>query len=66
MITSSPDQGLDRGPYHAGEQEERSDQDVEQGQGGEGYSRGQVSLLRDVHMDHKRLEANDERREKYE
>lgn len=33
----SPDQSLDGGPDHAGQQEQRCDQDVEEGEGGEGH-----------------------------
>lgn len=53
--SSSPDQGLDGGAYHAGQQKEGGDQDVKEREGGEGHGGGQVGVLRDVDMHYERL-----------
>lgn len=55
-IGYSPDQGLDCGAQHAGEQEEGRDQDVEEGQGGERHIWGQLVVGRDVDVDYKCLQ----------
>lgn len=62
MITNtSPHQSLDGGAHHAGEQEERRDQDVEERQRGEGHGWGQVGVLGDMNVDHERLKGRRER-----
>lgn len=58
----SPNKSLDGGAHHAGEQEEWGDQDVKQGQGGKGHSWRQIGVLRDVNMNHKRLQKEREDR----
>lgn len=54
-IRNSPDQSLDSKSDHGGEQEERSDQDVEQRQSCEGL-RGSGTLFIEEVMHHKRLQ----------
>lgn len=53
---TSPNERLDSGAHHAGQEEEGRDQDVEEGQGGEGHGWRQVAVLRNVDVDHKRLQ----------
>ncbi len=60
----SPNKGLDGGAHHAGKQEEWGDQDVKEGQRGKGHSWGQISVLGDVNMNHKRLRNEREHRMK--
>lgn len=60
LFRSSPNESLDGGAHHAGEQEEGRDQDVEEGQRGKGHSWRQIGVLREVNVDHERL--RDERR----
>ncbi|TNN59792.1 hypothetical protein EYF80_029977 [Liparis tanakae] len=47
---------LHGGAHHAGQQEEGGDQDVKEGQRGKGHSWGEISVLGDVNMNHKRLQ----------
>lgn len=61
-VSVLPNESLDGGAHHAGEQEEGGDQDVEEGQGGKGHSWGQIGVLRDVNVDHKRLRSDGEER----
>lgn len=58
-----PDQGFHSGAHNAGEHEEGRDQDMEEGQGGKGNGRGEVRILRQVHMDHKRLQRAQQMKE---
>lgn len=51
----SPDQSLDCGPDHAGQQEQRRDQDVEEREGGEGHRRGEVGLSEEADVAHEGL-----------
>ena len=55
----SPYKSLNRWVQDAGKQEEGCDQDVEQWEGGEGHSGGQISVGWAVHMymHHKRLHS---------
>lgn len=61
-IGFSPHESLDGGAYHAGEQEQRRDQDVEERQRGEGHGRRQVGVLGDVNVDHERLQGGEKHR----
>lgn len=61
-IGSSPHESLDGGAHHAGEQEQRRDQDVEERQRGEGHGRRQVGVLGDVDVDHERLQGGEKQR----
>ena len=51
----SPDQSLDCGPDHAGQQEQRRDQDVEEREGGEGHRGGEVGLSEEADVAHEGL-----------
>ncbi len=62
FFSFSPNKSLDSGAHHAGEQEEGGDQDVKEGQRGKGHSWGQISVLGDVNMNHKRLQDEREHR----
>lgn len=62
LFSLSPNKSLDGGAHHAGEQEEWGDQDVKQGQGGKRNSWRQIGVLRDVNMNHKRLQKEREDR----
>lgn len=62
LVSFSPNKSLDGGAHHAGEQEEGGDQDVKEGQRGKGHSWGQISVLGDVNMNHKRLQNEREDR----
>lgn len=51
----SPDQSLDCGPDHAGQQEQWRDQDVEEREGGEGHRGGEVGLSEEADVAHEGL-----------
>lgn len=57
-FSPSPYESLDGGAHDAGEEEEGRDQDVKEGQGGKGHSWGQIGVLGDVDVDHKRLQGH--------
>lgn len=59
-LSFSPNQGLDSGAHHAGEEEEGCDQDVKKGQRGKGHSWWQISVLWDVDVNHKCLQVQKE------
>lgn len=58
----SPNKSLDGGADYAGEQKQGGDQDMKEGQRGEGHSWRQVSVLWDVNVNHKCL--RDEREDR--
>lgn len=62
FLSFLPNKGLDGGAHNTGEQEEGGDQDVKEGQRGKGHSWGQISVLWDVNMNHKRLQDESEDR----
>lgn len=51
----SPDQSFDCRPDHTGQQEQRCDQDVEEGEGGEGHRRRTVRLFEEDDVAHEGL-----------
>ncbi len=55
MVCNWPDQGFDGGADDTGQQEERSDQDVEERERGEGHSGGQICIIRQMNMSHECL-----------
>lgn len=55
LVLLSPDQSFDCRPDHTGQQEQWCDQDVEEGEGGEGHRRRTVHLFEEDNVAHEGL-----------
>ena len=60
LFSFLPNERLDGGAHHAGEQEERGDQDVEEGQRSKGNRWGQIGVFGKVNVYNERLREEKE------